>query len=36
MQACCFESDEAREFLSFVVTSDRPLVQPRSQNRADE
>ena len=36
MQACCFESDAAREFLSFVVSSDRPLVQPRSQNRADE
>jgi UDP-N-acetylglucosamine acyltransferase len=36
LQACCFESDEAREFLSFVVNSDRPLVQPRSQNRADE
>jgi len=36
LQACCFESDEAREFVSFVVTSDRPLLQPRSRTSVDE
>ncbi len=34
MQACNFTSDEAREFLSFVLNSDRPLVQPRSQDNS--
>jgi UDP-N-acetylglucosamine acyltransferase len=37
MQAYGFESEEAREFFSFVVTSDRPLVQPiKRMNNAME
>ena len=36
MQACDFASEEAREFLSFVVNTDRPLVQVRSKNTLDE
>lgn len=34
MQACDFVSNEAREFLSFVINSDRPLVQPRTQENS--
>jgi UDP-N-acetylglucosamine acyltransferase len=36
MQACAFASDEAREFVAFVINSDRPLVQPRVHNKVDE
>lgn len=31
MQACGFASDEARDFLDFVVNTDRPLMQPREK-----
>lgn len=36
MQACTFASDEARDFLDFVLNSDRPLVQPREKNNKEE
>jgi len=36
MQACAFASDEARDFLDFVVNTDRPLVQPREKNKEAE
>ena len=36
MQACAFASEEARDFLDFVVNTDRPLVQPREKNNEDE
>lgn len=36
LQACAFSSDEAREFVSFVITSDRPLVQARLKHSREE
>jgi len=35
MQVCGFASDEAREFVDFVINSDRPLVQARVKNSMD-
>jgi UDP-N-acetylglucosamine acyltransferase len=36
MQACSFTSDEARDFLDFVVKTDRPLVQPHKRYKEEE
>jgi UDP-N-acetylglucosamine acyltransferase len=36
LQACPFTSEEAREFVSFVMTSDRPLVQARFKHSSEE
>jgi UDP-N-acetylglucosamine acyltransferase len=36
MQACAFASDEARDFIDFVVNTDRPLVQPREKNKEED
>jgi len=36
MQACDFSSEEAREFLAFVIGSERPLVQARGRHADEE
>jgi UDP-N-acetylglucosamine acyltransferase len=36
LQACAFKSEEAQEFVSFVDTSDRPLVHARRKGGAGE
>lgn len=36
MQASAFTSDEAREFIEFVTSSDRPLVRPRVNQYAED